>query len=86
MPRAGGRPQTTADGRRRLAIGGPWLAVVHHWQEHQVARLESETPSSPAQPKPLQDIAIASVLGLMVGVLGAFAAEYFTQPRPPRAT
>jgi uncharacterized protein involved in exopolysaccharide biosynthesis len=52
------------------------------------ARLVSSAtpPSSPTQPRPLQNIALAGVVGLMLGVFGAFAAEYFAQPRPPRAT
>ncbi|MEW6231476.1 MAG: Wzz/FepE/Etk N-terminal domain-containing protein [Chloroflexota bacterium] len=38
-------------------------------------------PAAPTQPKPLQNIAIAGVLGLMLGVFGAFALEYFQSPR-----
>ena len=34
-------------------------------------------PSEPVQPRTKLNIAIAGVLGLMVGVLGAFAVEYF---------
>jgi len=34
-------------------------------------------PSEPVQPKKKLNIAIAGVLGLMVGVFGAFAVEYF---------
>jgi uncharacterized protein involved in exopolysaccharide biosynthesis len=37
--------------------------------------------AAPTQPKPLQNIAIAGVLGLMLGVFGAFALEYFQSPR-----
>jgi capsular polysaccharide biosynthesis protein len=38
-------------------------------------------PAAPTQPKKTQNIAIAGVLGLMMGVLGAFAMEYFQKPR-----
>jgi polysaccharide biosynthesis transport protein len=43
-------------------------------------------PDSPTQSKLLQNVAIAAVVGLMVGVLGAFGVEYFAAPRKPRAT
>lgn len=42
-------------------------------------------PANPTQPKPLQNVAIAAVVGLMLSVFGAFGAEYFAAPRKPRA-
>jgi polysaccharide biosynthesis transport protein len=42
-------------------------------------------PESPVSPKKTQNVAIAAVVGLMAGVLGAFGVEYFAAPRKPRA-
>jgi len=38
-------------------------------------------PRSPIAPKKKLNIALAGVLGLMVGVFGAFMMEYFERPR-----
>ncbi|MBC7264796.1 MAG: hypothetical protein H5T64_10655 [Chloroflexi bacterium] len=42
---------------------------------------QAEAPREPVAPKKGVNTAIAGVLGLMVGVLGAFAVEYFEKPR-----
>jgi len=64
------------DAQARLAQSQNQARVVSH----------AVAPDSPTQPKPLQNVAIAAVVGLMIAVGGAFAFEYFAQPRKPRAT
>ncbi len=41
--------------------------------------MQAAIPTSPISPKPLQNIAIGAGLGLLVGILAAFAAEYATR-------
>jgi len=43
-------------------------------------------PENPVSPRKLMNAAIAGVLGLMVGVLAAFAIEYWRQGRPEAET
>jgi len=62
-------------------------------REAEVARIVSQAgtgvdvislaavPIEPMQPKKKLNIVIAGVLGLMVGVFGAFVVEYFERPR-----
>lgn len=38
-------------------------------------------PRGPVSPKKMQNTAIAGMLGLMIGLFGAFAIEYFGEPR-----
>jgi len=38
-------------------------------------------PRKPVSPKKMQNTAIAGMLGLMIGLFGAFAIEYFGEPR-----
>jgi len=56
-------------------------------QSQNPARVVSRAvaPDSPTQPKPLQNVAIAAVVGLMLGVFGSFAAEYFAHSGKSRA-
>ncbi len=41
--------------------------------------IRAAVPASPISPKPLQNIAVGAGLGLLVGILAAFAVEYATR-------
>lgn len=64
-----------------LAKESVYLDIVSQFTADDVFVIDAELPYEPLQPKPLVNLVIALVAGLIGGILISFMAEYFTRYR-----
>ncbi len=73
----------------RDAAESVYLELAKDWEREYIlatsvytpARIAAPVPTVPVSPKPAQNVLIGAAFGLLLGILGAFALEFFSRSR-----